>query len=501
MLQERAEDWHAAAQLDALAAITADSDNVEKACRFARKHQNWGWLLPALDSLMNFYEWHGRLQAARSFCQAINEQLKKLNAKGVEVSVESICVQSKCLMWLGKFTQNQEQALAYLRQSLELLEHTQLANVDVRVLEAPALFEQAEWLETYEQAEAEQCYQRSHALYVTLDDKWGQARTLEKLAVLAYCQSHFDLAIEQAEVALAIQEELGDIPAQSSCVNLLGLVHKAVGHMDEAERLHYLSLQLGQQIGFQSTICIKQAILADTLLWQGKFEEAKWFAEQALINARAVNHRLYESNAHCALGAAMLDTGDYQKAAHHANKGLEIVTAVGNWITIAYAHMLRGEVALVHNKPAQAVKEFDEGITYFQAYRSSQTGTLQVMRLYAECQLNPISQVHLHLEQVLTHTLKIRNYLTIVHLLPAAALFFLKIGNDQQAIKLWVAANCDSYMAKSYWLYDVIGRYVEEVAATLPADAVEAAKEEGKRQGVWQTAVNLQKELGSIQVE
>jgi hypothetical protein len=53
------------------------------------------------------------------------------------------------------------------------------------------------------------------------------------------------------------------------------------------------------------------------------------------------------------------------------------------------------------------------------------------------------------------------------------------------------------FVGNSRWYQDVAGKHIAAVAATLPPDAVTAAKERGRARDLWATAQELLEEMGS----
>ena len=83
----------------------------------------------------------------------------------------------------------------------------------------------------------------------------------------------------------------------------------------------------------------------------------------------------------------------------------------------------------------------------------------------------------------------------LVHALPGIALLFADQGDMERAVELYALASTFDWVAKSKWFADIAGDEIEEVAAELPSDVVDAAQSRGRDLDVWETAGNLLAEL------
>ena len=62
---------------------------------------------------------------------------------------------------------------------------------------------------------------------------------------------------------------------------------------------------------------------------------------------------------------------------------------------------------------------------------------------------------------------------------------------------MYALASRYPYVANSRWFEDVFGRHIEAVAATLPPEAVEAARERGRARDLDATVKELLAELSA----
>jgi hypothetical protein len=83
-----------------------------------------------------------------------------------------------------------------------------------------------------------------------------------------------------------------------------------------------------------------------------------------------------------------------------------------------------------------------------------------------------------------------------VPVLPPVAEFLAAQGRPEWAVEVWALACRYPFICNSRWYIDVVGRYIEEMAATLPPDVREAAQARGRARDLWATVEELAAEMG-----
>jgi hypothetical protein len=79
--------------------------------------------------------------------------------------------------------------------------------------------------------------------------------------------------------------------------------------------------------------------------------------------------------------------------------------------------------------------------------------------------------------------------------LPAVALLRVRRGQSERAIELYALASRYPVVANSRWFEDVAGRQIAQAAASLPPEAVAAARKRGRERDLWATVGELLAEL------
>ena len=75
--------------------------------------------------------------------------------------------------------------------------------------------------------------------------------------------------------------------------------------------------------------------------------------------------------------------------------------------------------------------------------------------------------------------------------MPAIALLLANTGAQERAAELHALASRYPYVANSRWFEDVFGRHIGAVAATLPPEVAETARERGRARDLDATLKEL----------
>jgi tetratricopeptide (TPR) repeat protein len=267
-----------------------------------------------------------------------------------------------------------------------------------------------------------------------------------------------------------------------------------LGQLDEAERLHREALRLSQQIGDRPALSARKAILAMTLLLRGKFEEARQLASESLALCQDLGYRRIEDWVSHTLGETLLHIGQYQQAKQQADHSLTLVTEKRPSRNQRLDCLL-GDLALVASSYVEAQAAFAESAHISREEGDNRVGLALAGQGYAACRLGQWPQARQHLADALTSTLALKTYMPAVYALPGVALLLAATGAGTRAIEIWTLAKCHPFVANSRWFADVAGRELEAVAASLPPEVAEAARERGRTLDLWETAEALRAEL------
>ena len=113
----------------------------------------------------------------------------------------------------------------------------------------------------------------------------------------------------------------------------------------------------------------------------------------------------------------------------------------------------------------------------------------------AESKLGLRVQARQHVFEALQAGSYIGGFWPLMLALPGAALLLADAAGYERAVELYALASCYPYVANSCWFYDVFGRHIDAVAATLPQEVAEAARERGRARDLQATVKELLVEL------
>ena len=493
-LHEHTEQWHTDRQLETLATVTQEADNVQVAWRWALAQGEWQRLVQAIDSWGWFHLWQGRYADGESFCQAI---VKKAERQSGETAVSPDCLRlwARALAWLGLFTDDLNIAVGVLQQSLALLERPELAGQDTRREKASVLLSEGMISLDQDLQEAQQLIEQSLAFYRELGNQWGIALGLLGLSQVDWRTGNYDAGLDRVQAALAIHQERGDWQAQAESMTMLGLIHKTLGHLEEAERLERAALTLSQRIGDRSQLVVRHGNLAYTLLWQGKFAEAQQLAGESLAICRDLGDRLFEGWVQYCLSEALMHSGQYEQAGRQAASGLLVVQATGDRRDEGSLYGVLGQLALAESSYARAQAAFAKSGEIFRETQYSLIDFSLAGLGYTACRLGQPQAARQHLAEALSSVLAIKSYKRVVFALPGVALLLAKTGAVARAVEIWALARRHPFVANSRWFEDVAGRELDDLVAILPAEVAEAAQARGRALDLWETAAALLADL------
>ena len=85
----------------------------------------------------------------------------------------------------------------------------------------------------------------------------------------------------------------------------------------------------------------------------------------------------------------------------------------------------------------------------------------------------------------------------LLETVPATALLLADAGKHERAVELYALASRYPFVANSRWFEDVFGRHIAAIAATLPPEVAEAARERGRARDLEETVKELLAELSA----
>ena len=330
-------------QVEALAEMDADIDNIRCAWRWAVRHGHITAVRKPIRSLWCFYDMRSLFQEAEaSFAWAADEMDTALRP-GDDADGGADALREYLRAWLGWF---------YLRrgklQKADLLLQSSLASLR----SFAAGIELADVL-----------YYAGATAYMTGDYPRARAHWLEELAVAEQFGNHWDIGLatigvgivaqtvgeyEEAQqswqTALAIERRLGDQRMLAAALHFAGILKRTLGAYVEAQAYFRESLALSTLVGDRLFygMSLSQLGLVTQLL--GDHAEAVRLLNESITLLRELGEHWSMLQALNGLGAATLSIGDYaaSRAAYYealrmawerraSPEVLEAMTGMARW--------------------------------------------------------------------------------------------------------------------------------------------------------------------------
>jgi predicted ATPase/DNA-binding SARP family transcriptional activator len=496
-LSEHAQDWHNSRQMENLAEVAFETDNVQVAWSWAVEHVDWRLLLQAIDSWGWYHEWRGRFADGEAVWKAICEKAAWHLEKGKKPDVDGLRLWAKALAWSGRFTAAHTTALQYLQKSLAILEKLDLAGQDTRLDKAFVLFTMADHYVGLDRKKARDLLEPSLALYQELRIPWGISASLAELGRLDWGTGSYPSAVENTQAGLSIQQKSGDLRGQVRSMDNLSWIYKHLGRLGEAEVLSRKALDLSRQLNDGILLIENMADLAFVLWWQGQFLEMLQWAENSLKVCLEYGHQGLEGYARLAVSLSRLSLGQYEQAQSEADLSLECVREANADGVEATVHYCLGCLALVRNANREAQEEFTESQRLYLSVGDNMLGFSLIGLGMTGSIFDQLPDACRYFIDALDNALNLHDFVLLWLILPGVSLFLAKIGAVDRAIEIWTLAKKLPLVNSSKWYADTIGMRIEAAARALSSGAIDAATHRGQGLDLWQTAETLINELAA----
>lgn len=270
--------------------------------------------LALLGLLGTFWEARGYLSEMRHFVS----KGQRLITKTTEVNA----TQAKVLLWAGALAFNQRdfaQAQECYQRSLALYQQLHdkagVANVSWRLANVLQALNQP--------IDAQQLYESSLNLYWDLQDENGAATVLSALGLAAREQGDFVQAKALLEESLALYQTLGNRLASAHPLRHLGLMALLERHAALAVQRLEESLALSRAMGDKLGIAYSLGDLGRAVMQLKDYPRAQTLLEESLTLAMEMGDLAWAAYPLNCLGLVALRQGDYARAYRHLRESLE----------------------------------------------------------------------------------------------------------------------------------------------------------------------------------
>jgi tetratricopeptide (TPR) repeat protein len=332
-----------AGQLQALAALDAEVDNIRAGWRWAVRQGELGAVRKPARTLWYFYEMHAWYQEAEAtFGWAVSE-LDQKRGPGGEPESEAVrlraylsALQGWSYMRSGRLEESQTLLQSSLTSLRSLGRSIELA--DVHYYSGVVA-----WL-SGDFPRARTHFLEQLALAEQVGNQWDIALATGSLALVAQSLGAYGEAQERFQAALAINRRLGEQRMQAVALHFLGVLKRTVGAYVEAQACFRESLTLSTLVGERWIYGMGLSQLGEVLHLLGDHAEAIRLLHESLSLLSDLGEYWSTLHALNSLGAATLAMGAYPES--HAAYGqalalglqrqslpevLEAITGMARW--------------------------------------------------------------------------------------------------------------------------------------------------------------------------
>jgi predicted ATPase/DNA-binding SARP family transcriptional activator len=387
-LQQQEGSLKGADQMEALAEIGADLDNVRAAWRWAIDQGRVAEIRQAAPGLWYFYSMRSLLEEGeQAFARAV-EMLEARAGQGSDTDIAlglvlafhgRLCVRLLCL----------EDGAAALRKSLEILrpldapEELGLAlsfafrrSVVNSMAEAEKLLQESlainrklgrrwevafsllqfvagmatDWRGLADEESLGQYLQESYDISSELGDRWIATAALVIRAEYNCSRGEIPEGIHDLEESLIVMREIGDGQAVQYILDNLGYYSRMLGHYEKARQYHLESLDVADEVGDGLGVAGSLQNLAVVAYDEGEYDKAMHYAEQSLAIRRQLGRTWETGYSLQLLGDIALARGEADEAFQRYRESLDVVEdfewlQVDAWCSMGEAYLVLGDIA------------------------------------------------------------------------------------------------------------------------------------------------------------
>ncbi len=480
-------------QVAALAVMDQELVEVQIAWEWACQHQYLKGLAQAWSGLGRYYAIRSRpVEGGHDFQIALDmlDGMPEFNPLALRIKAQILGYQSYFLSSSGRIDKSKQQQL--FEQSLQILDGLQKDGEDVRSDMSWILKDLGITLSDPDPTRAIQLAQHGLELAQQTGNHRYQALALEALGMINYNHSELEEAEIYCHAALTEWRVLGDPMHMAEGLGLLSLISIYLGKTEASLQAARESAKYYRSIGGRNNYASSLTKLGFSLLMGRQWEEADRAFRDSLPYLEDIGdlHYINETYSNWCLVKTL--TGQYETAKKMAQGNLEQANQLGDTYCKIVNHYVLGYVYLAQGHAEQAVIYLEKAAAFAnqhgnRAHWAWAVGTLGL----ALSKLGQLRQAQELMVEALLTSLKIKSYPSLSFALPAVALFLAISGQVELAVELCGLIDEHALCGKTPWFEDVAGKTIKEMAASLPAEVVEAARERGKKRDLFVTAGEL----------
>ncbi|HMQ31401.1 MAG TPA: tetratricopeptide repeat protein [Chloroflexaceae bacterium] len=336
-------DLRGPAQLEVLAALGAEIDQLRAAWHHASARGDHGALGAAAPALFHVYDMLSWFQeGASAFAAASRAMAPRRDEPGVAAAYSAVLAREG---WFTFHLGRQRDARALLELSLAVQEANGLSaamGFGLSYLAAVCAY--------LGDAESARAYgERGLALARAGGDAYAEAVASNILGQIAYDRGDYPTARAASDQSLAIEQRIGNRWSMSFSLTNLGKVAYAQGDYEAARRLFAQSLDLRIAIGDIRGAAISHHRLGDTAVALGDQEAARSHYSQSLALFRGIGNRWGQAAVQIALGQLAIAQGRPGEAVPLLQEALGLAMETGSGPQVAAVAALCAPLVRPHD--------------------------------------------------------------------------------------------------------------------------------------------------------
>jgi predicted ATPase/DNA-binding SARP family transcriptional activator len=491
-LERWAADLKGARQREALAEMDLEVENGRAAWYWAVERRQVARLAQGVEGIWLYHEWRLRHREGEAAFEAAVSALEAVEPPDAQR------LRAKCLVLWSNFHLDQgmrQRTSEKAARGMALLRDLEEEGQDVRGEMALALFHEArfKWYFHPDPLEAERNYRQSAVLYEAVGDRWGLARALAYLGWMAEHLGRFGEAQELCEQSLAIRQELGDQRGMADAMLNLGIIAWVQGHLDEAQRLLRESVGIFRTLDDWVRMAQNVKSLGEVMVRRGQFEDGLAMMKSSVDIYDDLGYGYGVLEFAPFLAEARVHLGRYEEAL----QGASLAGRLKHRWSVGFSHFVEGLATLAEGAHDEALALFQGAIAAFDEVRQRENRGWALGPLgLAARGAGDTALARQCVVEALEIGVELGVFMPAMYGLPVAALLLAEQGALERAVEVYACVSRYGFVANSRWFEEVVGQQIRTVAASLPTEVVESARERGRAQDWYAMAAGLLTKIG-----
>jgi tetratricopeptide (TPR) repeat protein len=282
----------------------------------------------------------------------------------------------------------------------------------------------------------------------------------------------------------------------------LGIIAWVQGRLDEAHRLLPESLSIFRALDDWVRMAQTIKSVGEVLVRRGQFEEGLGVMESSIGIYDDLGYGYGVWGLYPFLAEAKAHLGRYEEARDEALQGALRADRYKHLWGVGFASFVEGLAALAQGAHGEAQALLQRAIAAFDEVRQRENRGWALGPLgLAAREAGDVALARQSALEALEISVELGAFMPAMYGLPGAALLLADQGAIDLAVEVYACASRYDFVAKSRWFEELVGQPIRTVAASLSAEAIEAAEERGRAQNWHAMAARVRAESGGWQTE